>query len=169
MRSLIALAVFLFAIAPDAAGAQATQSSPRVAISGWHLECNPTSAKLACRILDQISQVPGGGLVLGITLNANAKGTTDMTLQAPLGVAVGTPVEISITAGATQTFPYVTCSQQGCFAAAAVNQPLLDAMRAGKAELKATYTLLDNNFNPHAVTVSLPLAGFSDVYDKLKS
>jgi invasion protein IalB len=168
MRSLTALAFFLLAASGVAAG-QTTQSSARVTISGWHLECNPTGAKVACRILNQISQAPSGGLVLGFSLNPNAKGTTDMTLQVPLGVAVATPVEISTSAVVTQNFPIITCSPQGCFAAAPVSDTLIAAMRAGKSEMKATYTLLDANFAPHAVTVSLPLAGFSEVYDKLKS
>lgn len=150
-------------------GTQTTSSTARVSISGWHLECNPNGSKLACRILNQISQSPGGGLLLGFTLNTGAKGVVNLTLEVPLGAAVNSPVTISMPAGVTENFPFVTCSQQGCYAAAAVDAPLLSAMRAGKADMKATYTLLDGNLNPHAVTVSLPLTGFSEVYDKLNT
>ncbi|MGH7685096.1 MAG: invasion associated locus B family protein, partial [Vulcanimicrobiaceae bacterium] len=141
-----------------------------VSISGWHLECNPSgAAKLACRILNQITQTPGGALLLGFTLSQGAKGAVDLTLQVPLGAGVNSPVTIGMPGGATENFPFVTCSQQGCFAAATVDAPLLSAMRAGKAEIRATYTLLDNNLSPHGVTVSLPLTGFAEVYDKLNT
>lgn len=168
--SFIALAVLGCLAAVQApGGTQTTSSSARVAISGWHLECNPNGAKLACRILNEITQSQGNGLLLGFTLNQGAKGAVNLTLEVPLGAAVNAPITISMPAGVTENFPFVTCSQQGCFAAAAVDAALLSAMRAGKSELKATYTLLDTNLNPHAVTVSLPLTGFAEVYEKLGS
>lgn len=167
---IAALAALVCLVAVQApGGTQTTSSTARVSISGWHLECNPNGAKLACRILNEITQSPGNGLLLAFTLNQGAKGAVNLTLEVPLGAAVNTPVTISMPAGVTENFPFVTCSQQGCFAAAAVDTALLSAMRAGKAELKATYTLLDTNLNPHAVTVSLPLTGFSEVYEKLNT
>ena len=168
---IAATAVLLCLAAVQAPGeSQSTSSTARVAISGWHLECNPgTGAKLACRILNQITQSPGGGLLLGFTLNQGMKGAVNLTLEVPLGAAVNSPVTISMPAGVTENFPFVTCSQQGCFAAAAVDAPLLAAMRGGKAEMRATYTLLDGSLNPHAVTVSLPLTGFDEVYAKLNT
>ena len=167
---ILAVAALVCVTAAQAPGsAQTAASTARVSISGWHLECNPSGAKLACRILNEITQSQGNGLLLGFTLNQGAKGAVNLTLEVPLGAAVNAPITISMPAGVTENFPFVTCSQQGCFAAAAVDAALLSAMRAGKSELKATYTLLDTNLNPHAVTVSLPLTGFAEVYDKLNT
>lgn len=169
-RAIAMFSVLVCLAAVQAPGrTQTTSSTARVSISGWHLECNPSGAKLACRILNQISQSPSGGLLLGFTLNEGANGAVNLTLEVPLGAAVNSPVTISMPAGVTQNFPFVTCSQQGCYAAAAVDAALLSAMRAGKAEIKATYTLLDGNLAPHGVTVSLPLTGFAEVYEKLNT
>jgi invasion protein IalB len=167
MKTSIAALCALLCLAVAQAPSAAQTASSRVSISGWHLECNPSGANLTCRILNQITQTPGGGLLLGFTLNQGVKGATNLTLEVPLGAAVNAPVTLNMGNGVTQDFPFVTCSQQGCYAAAAVDAALLKAMRDGKAQMKATYTLLDTNLAPHAVTVSLPLTGFSEVYDKL--
>lgn len=169
-------ALFLYCFycfaAPAFAATGPTQSggttTANVAITGWKLECDPTKSGVACRALDTIVQAQNGGLVIGLSLNVGPDGKTYLTINAPLGTSLRTPVGLSIAGGASQNFPFLTCSQQGCFATGSIDADLLAAMRAAKSNLTVTYGVLDANLAEHDVTASLPLSGFSQVYDKLK-
>ena len=172
MRSAFALLALLLCAAPayaatPAAPAAATTQQASVAITGWRLECNPTKNALACRALDDIVQ-SNGGLVIGFSVMSPSDGTAVLTMTAPLGISVHTPVGVSVVGGPSQEFPFLTCSQQGCFATAKVNADLLAAMRASKGDLKVTYSVLDSNLAEHTVTATLSLTGFPAVYDRLK-
>ena len=173
MRSAFALLSLLLCAAPAYAATPApsatagTTQQASVAITGWRLECNPTKNALACRALDDIVQA-NGGLVIGFSVSSPNEGTAVLTMTAPLGISVHTPVGVSVTGGPAQQFPFVTCSQQGCFATAKINADLLAAMRASKGDLKVTYGVLDANLAEHTVTATLSLTGFPAVYDRLK-
>jgi invasion protein IalB len=173
MRSFVALLFVFFVAQPafaatPAPAAASGSTQARVAISGWHLECDPGQSSLTCRVLNQIVQTPSGALLIGFAFTSTADGKTVLTMQVPLGASVASPIGVSIAGGPSQNFSYVTCSQQGCFAAGTVNADLLAAMRTDKGNVLVTYTILDNNLVGHGVTASLSLSGFSQVYDRLK-
>ena len=167
-------AALLFAFAAPAVAATpapqggATTTSANVAVTGWKLECDPGKTTLACRALDQILQSSNGALVIAFTVLPTADGKTVLTMNVPLGTSVRTPIGVSVTGGPSQTFQYLTCSQQGCFATGTMNADLLAAMRAGKGDMRVTYAVLDSNLAEHEVTASLSLAGFAQVDDRLK-
>jgi invasion protein IalB len=168
MKRLSLLACLLLLAAQPAIAQQAPAASQtRFNITGWRLECD-AQTKLACHLSNQITQLPTGGLIISMTMVPVASGKTQLTLQVPLGAAVGTPIIVNLGNGVTQNYPYLTCSQQGCFATATVQDAVLAAMRAGKGEMKVTYTLLDQTLAPHDINASIALTGFSEVYDKLK-
>jgi invasion protein IalB len=174
MKYVWAALLFCIAIAAPAMGAtpppqsSGTTTSANVAVTGWKLECDPGKTTLACHMLNQIVSSSNGALVIGFTIVPRSDGQTMLTMQVPLGTSVRTPIGVSVTGGPSQTYQFLMCSQQGCFAAAPINADLLTAMRAGKGELRVTYALLDTNLVEHDVTASLSLAGFSQVYDRLK-
>jgi invasion protein IalB len=152
--------------APDAPAA--TTQSARVGVSGWRLECDPTNTTaLACHVLNSIVQ-QNGGLVISFTFSPTPDGKTLLTMQTPLGVAIRTPIAVSVAGGPSQNFTFMFCSQQGCYATGAINNDLLTAMKTGKGDLHVSYGLLDNNLAEHGITASLPLAGFADVDARLK-
>jgi invasion protein IalB len=152
--------------APQAAGT--TTTSANVGITGWRLECDPGKTSLACRALDSIVQSSNGGLVIGFTVAQTADGKSVLTMNVPLGTSVRTPIGVSVADGPSQAFQFLTCSPQGCYATGALNADLLAAMRAAKGDLRVTYDLLDGNLVAHTVNVTLPLAGFAQVDDRLK-
>jgi invasion protein IalB len=173
MRSLFGL-LFVACITAPAYGATpapaipaATSAQARVSISGWHLDCNPGKTALTCRVSNQIVQNPGGALLIGFIFGATSDGKTALTMQVPLGASVSSPIGVSITGGPSQSFSYLTCSQQGCFATGSVNADLITAMRSDKGEIHVTYTMLDDNLAGHDVTATISLSGFSQVYDRL--
>lgn len=168
MRNIV-LATCLVFFVPAAAHAAtpAPSANQQVTISGWRLECDPGKTKLSCRVLNQITQSPSGALILGFMLNTTPEGKPRVTLQVPLEAAVAAPVIVSA-GGGSQSFPYLTCSQQGCFATAVVENSLLAAMRNERAQLQIVYSLFDASLGSHNVTVTLPLNGFSELADKLK-
>jgi invasion protein IalB len=151
--------------APPPAG---TTTAANVAITGWRLECDPGKTALACHANNSIVQSSNGALVIGFTVAQTADGKTIMTMNVPLGTSVRTPMGVSVVGGPSQSFQFLTCSQQGCYATGTVNADLLAAMRDAKGDLRVTYDMLDGNLVPHTITASLPLAGFSQVDDRLK-
>lgn len=170
MKNACALLLFFALAAPAYAATpapQAQQQQASVAVTGWRLECDPMKSSLLCHARDQILQSGSGALIIGFDLTPAPDGKTNLTVNVPLGTSVRTPVVVSI-GGPSQNFSFLTCSQQGCFATGVINGDLLAAMRAGKGDMKVTYAILDNNLGEHAVTASLSLAGFSEVYDRLK-
>jgi invasion protein IalB len=167
-------AALLFAIAAPALGATpapqaGTTTSANVAVTGWRLECDPGKTALACHANNSIVQASNGALVIGFTVAQGADGKTIMTMNVPLGTSLRTPMGVSVAGGGpSQSFQFLTCSQQGCYATGTVNADLLAAMRDAKGDLRVTYDVLDNNLVPHTITASLPLTGFSQVDDRLK-
>ncbi len=134
--------------------------------SGWKLECDPVKGSLACHGTDQV--LTNGGLVIGFTVAGQGDGKIGLTMNVPLGVSVRTPVTVAAGSESSQTFTYLACTQQGCFATGTMNADLLAAMRAGKGDLRVSYVLLDGSLREHTVNATLPLAGFSEVSEKLK-
>ena len=166
--AILALSFLLGAAAPvSAATPPPNAQAANVAITGWKLECDPVKATLACRAMDQIL-AQNGALVLSFMLADDAAGKTVLTINTPLGISVKTPVGVSVAGSATQSFPFLTCSQAGCFATGPVNADLLAAMRGAKSDLKVTYDVLDTGLNERAVTATLSLTGFAAVADRLK-
>lgn len=174
MRNAFALLLVLLCAGPayasttpaSAPAASAQQAS--VGITGWRLECNPTKGALACRALDDILQAPSGALVIAFAVSETADGKAVLTMTAPLGISVHTPINVSVAGNGSQDFPFLTCSQQGCFATGKINADLLSAMHGSNGDLKVTYGVLDANLAEHTVTASLSLNGFPAVYDRLK-
>jgi len=134
--------------------------------SGWKLECDPVKGTLSCHAMDQV--LTNSGLIIGFTVTGQGNGKIGLTMNVPLGVSVRTPVTVAAGTGPSQSFSYLACTQQGCFATGTMNADLLGAMRAGKADLRVSYVILDGNLAEHTVNATLSLAGFADVSDKLK-
>jgi invasion protein IalB len=172
MRFIAALLVLAGFAAPVSAAtpapdASAATQSTRVGVSGWRLECDPTNTtSLACHVLNSI-QAQNGAQLISFTVSPAPDGKTILTMQVPLGAAVRTPIGVSVAGGPTQSFTYLTCSQQGCYATGAINSDLLASMKAGKGELRVSYGILDNSLAEHGITASLSLTGFADVYARL--
>ncbi|HTV93373.1 MAG TPA: invasion associated locus B family protein [Verrucomicrobiae bacterium] len=145
-----------------------TTTSANVAVTGWRLECDPGKTALACHANDSIVQSSNGGLVIRFTVAQTADGKTILTMNVPLGTSVRTPIGVSVAGGPSQSFQFLTCSQQGCYATGSLNSDLLAAMREAKGDLRVVYDVLDNNLVPHTITASLSLVGFSQVDDRLK-
>ena len=172
MRSAFALVFFLCAApayaATPASSAPPTTQQAAVAVTGWRLECDPVKTTLACHALDNIVQAQNGALIVGLAISSNADGKAVLTTTVPLGTSVHAAVSVTVAGGPTQQFPFLTCSQQGCFATGTINADLLTAMRAAKGNMSVTYGVLDANLAEHTVTASVSLAGFPAVYDRLK-
>ncbi len=169
MRYACAVLLLFCVAAPAYAATPAPQgggTTSSVTVTGWRLECDPGKTALACHGLNSL-QAQNGAPIIAFRVASTADGKTALTINTPLGISVRTPVTLSV-AGATQSFPFLTCSQQGCFATGIINADLLAAMRAGNGALGVSYALLDAGLNERGITASLPLTGFSQVYDKLK-
>lgn len=170
MKLLSAVALFAMssgvASAATPAAPAAATSTTQAKTSGWKLECDPIKGALTCHAVDQVAT--NGGLIVAFTLAAQNDGKVVLTMNVPLGVSVRTPISLAVGNGPSQSFTYLACTQQGCFATGTMNADLLGAMKAGKGDLRVSYGYLDAGLGEHSVNATLSLNGFAEVTDKLK-
>jgi invasion protein IalB len=131
--------------------------------AGWRVECTNGGKSLDCRAVAQIVQQDNNQLVAALVVRVPPETKKPvMMLQLPLGISVNAPVSLAA-GGASQSLTIQTCTPAGCFAGAPVTQAMIGALRS-QTQLRIVFENLDKG----AVTVSLPLAGFSAAYDKVK-
>jgi invasion protein IalB len=148
-----------------AAAAEQTTASIAAVGSNWRVECSSDGKVLDCRAVQQVVARENQQLVAGLTVRVPAETNKPvMMVQMPLGVLVSEGVDFSIDEGKPERFNIQTCNQQGCFVGTTLADAMLAAMRIGK-QLRIVF----RNDNKQAITVTMPLAGFSLVYDKVKS
>jgi invasion protein IalB len=147
------------------AAADQTTSSIAAVGSSWRVECTTNGQALDCRAVQQVLTRENQQLVAGLTVRVPAETKKPvMMIQMPLGVMVSEAVDLVVDDGKPEQFNVQTCNQQGCFVGAPLADNLLTAMRNGK-QLRIVF----KNGNKQAITVTMPLAGFALVYDKVKS
>ena len=153
------------AAAPAPAAPDQTTSSVAAAGGNWRVECSSDAQALDCRAIQQIVTRENNQLIAGLVVRVPAETKKPvMMVQTPLGVMVSEGVDLIVDDGKPERFKIQTCNQQGCFVGTPVAEPLLAAMQTGK-QLR----LIFRNGNSQAITVTMPLTGFSLVYDKVKS
>lgn len=159
---------------PAAQGQAAPQAQPApdqttasIAANGsnWRVECSVNGQALDCRAVQQVVTRENQQLVAGLTVRVPAETKKPvMMVQIPLGVLVSEGVDFAIDESKPERLSIQTCNQQGCFVGTVLPESVVAAMRAGK-QLR----ILFQNANKQSITVTMPLAGFGLVYDKVKS
>lgn len=148
-----------------AAASEQTTASIAASGSSWRVECSVNGQALDCRAVQQVLTRENQQLVAGLTVRVPAETKKPvMMVQIPLGVLVSEGVDFVIDESKPERLSIQTCNQQGCFVGTVLPDTVVAAMRAGK-QLR----ILFQNSNKQAITVTMPLAGFGLVYDKVKS
>jgi invasion protein IalB len=160
-----AIAAVLLSLAFQAwTGPQAWAQATAAASGGWRLECTNEGKALDCRAFLQAVQRDSNQVVTGVTIRVPPETKKPvMMIQLPLGILVAEPMSIRVDQGNPERLAIQTCTPSGCYAGSPLSDKLLEAMRSGKQLIIA----FQNN-NKQTVSVDLPLAGFTPVYEKLK-
>jgi invasion protein IalB len=149
----------------DTTSAPQTTASVPAAGGSWRVECSSDGKVLDCRAVQQVVTRDSQQLVAGLTVRVPGETKKPvMMVQLPLGVSVSEPVGFAVDEQKPEQFKIQTCNQQGCFVGSPLADGLLAAMQSGK-QLRIVF----QNANTQAVTVTMPLVGFTLAYDKIKS
>lgn len=149
----------------DTTAAPQTTASVPAAGSSWRVECSGDGKVLDCRAVQQLVTRDSQQLVAGLTVRVPGETKKPvMMIQLPLGVSVSEPVGFAVDEQKPEQFKIQTCNQQGCFVGSPLADGVLAAMQSGR-QLRIVF----QNANTQAVTVTMPLVGFTLAYDKIKS
>ena len=131
--------------------------------SGWRVECANAGKTLDCKAIEQVVDRANSRVLASMTVRVPAETKRAvMLVQLPLGISVSDPVRITM-AGTVKNYPIQTCTQTGCFVGSPLSGHTLDQMRNGQQ-----IGIAFKNLDKQTVTVTMPLAGFGPVYDKIR-
>jgi invasion protein IalB len=143
--------------------AQEAEAVPAFSGSGWQVQCGNDGTGLDCSVVQQIARTDTGGPVAALTLRLPAEtGVPVLMVQLPLGIQVTAPVTLQVDGGGAENISLQTCTVAGCFAGTQISETLLARLKDG-AQLIMGFQRADGQ----AVTMTIPLAGFTLAYQKL--
>ncbi len=162
-RFAVALGLFAAALgAPEPAGAQ---GAVRAKHGDWETRCEtpPGAAYEQCAaVMSVVDQERPNLTLVIIVLNTADRKARLMRVIAPLGVLLPAGVSLRIDDQDAGRLNFLQCLANGCIAQLALDQPLLDKLKAGK-----TMTLGIFQTPEQGVGVPASLAGFKEAYEQL--
>lgn len=167
----VARAVVCLALSSWTAMAQtdtntANTSNAETIISNWLTQCfGPTrEAEVDCTLERSISLKQTGQLLAKLSIRVPSETRAPVLLvQTPHGLFLPTGLELQIDDGIVERINLNTCDANGCYGATDLSTETLNEMIRG-ANLKLKFQNLAKN----TITVSLPLTGFTDAFNKVK-
>jgi invasion protein IalB len=138
-------------------------AQPTPAPPTWRVNCTNTKIGLDCRAL-QILFVKTGQRVMTVAVRlAPDTKKPEMLLALPLGAYLPAGVSLQFGNEPPKTLPIESCDPSGCLAQTVMSETELATMLKGS---DVTVSLQNLKRNP--VTYTVPVAGFSQVYAKIK-
>ena len=154
-----------FVAALGASGAGEAEGSIRAKHGDWETRCEtpPGAAYEQCAVVMSVvdEERPNLTLVI-IVLNTADRKTRLMRVIAPLGVLLPAGVSLRIDDQDAGRLNFLQCLANGCIAQLALDQPLLNKLKAGK-----TMSLGIFQTPEQGVGVPASLAGFKEAYEQL--
>jgi len=162
---LFAGAVLSLAALAAADAAQAQQGVVRAKHGDWETRCEtPAGASYEqCAVVLSVFDQDRPNLTLVvIVLNSADRKALLMRVVAPLGVLLPAGVSLKIDNEEATRLNFLQCLANGCIAQLALDDKLLEKLKAGK-----TATLGIFQTPEQGVGVPAPLAGFKEAYEQL--
>jgi len=159
MRLLRAAVIIAALIVPPHSGQAADAVEPL-----WHKSCGQDAdGRLFCAVEQFAVAMPQKTVLLHISFSmAAAPNEARMIVTAPLGVLLASGLTLSIDGAKPIALPFERCTEQGCEAAAALDQSALAQFSRGKT-LTVRYAVSDAK----AADVPIRLQGFTDALKSL--
>lgn len=158
--------------APAAGGAApATPQQPQVmeivkdTFGDWQVRCAPEGNECFMYQLALDGQKNPVAEVSILKLPEVAEAEAGVTVVTPLGTLLPDGLALQIDGGETRQYPFVWCSQVGCFSRFGLAKPTLDGMKRGKA---GKITLVSVGAPQTPVVLALSLTGFTDAWNSLE-
>ncbi len=161
----IAVGLGFFAAALGVCGAAEAQGAVRAKHGDWETRCEtpPGAAYEQCAaVMSVVDQERPNLTLVIIVLNTADRKARLMRVIAPLGVLLPAGISLRIDDQDVGRLNFLQCLANGCIAQLALDQPLLDKLKAGK-----TMTLGIFQTPEQGVGVPASLAGFKEAYEQL--
>ena len=159
------LSVLPFAAAALAPGAAEPQGAVKARHGDWETRCEtpPGASYEQCAIvLSVVDQERPNLTMVVIVLNTADRKARLMRVIAPLGVLLPAGVGLHVDDEDAGHLNFLQCLANGCIAQVALDEKLLERLKAGK-----TMTLGIFQTPEQGVGVLAPLAGFKEAYEQL--
>lgn len=156
--------------APEADAGAAPAQEPEVmevvrdTFGDWQVRCAPDGEECFLYQLALDGEKNPVAEVSLVKLPAGGEAVAGVTIVTPLGTLLTNGLLLQIDTGETRQYPFVWCSQVGCFSRFALAQTSIDAMKRGKTG-KLTLVSIGNPQQP--VILNLSLTGFTDAFNSL--
>ena len=164
---LILVAVALIAVGAGAfffmAGGGNEPANATYSFDDWQMHCQAEKTGRVCGLTQQLVDRQAGRAVLQVSFGAAPNGAHVLGVVVPLGVSVPDGVTLQV-ADATRKFEYSQCLPGGCIASLAVDDALIDKM---KATPDAKLAVIDRTGKP--VVMPISLKGFGPAIEKMNA
>jgi invasion protein IalB len=164
--ALLSLAAgLMLAVSHGLAAGPETQGIVRDKHGDWAVRCEtpPGAAHEQCAaVLSVVDQQRPNLVLVVIVLNTADRKARLMRVIAPLGVLLPPGITLRIDNAEAGRLSFLQCVPNGCIAQLAMDESLLDKLKAGK-----TATLGVFQTPEQGVGVQAPLAGFKEAYEQL--
>ncbi|MGH1351152.1 MAG: invasion associated locus B family protein [Methyloligellaceae bacterium] len=165
LRKLIALPVLSAALCFSTLALAKEEKKEAPSRLPWIVNCASNGANVNCVATQQLFLQKTRQLLLGITVRVPPKSRTGvMMVQLPHGLHLPAGITLEVDEGGEVKQAIQTCNVQGCFVGMTIETGLLKKMQTGKA-ISITF----KNQNKKDVKIGVPLKGFAEAYQKLKS
>lgn len=133
-------------------------SSNRVTVGDWAIECLTDSAPDQCQLYQRIlTQDPNTVALIAALAWSQRDNTLLAQISLPLGSDLTSPPSLNINGEAVASFAWSRCLSTGCLIEAPLPEPLVAALLRGE---NATFTVVQPNAGPIAIPLSL--VGFGE-------
>lgn len=131
----------------------------------WIVNCASNGAAVNCVTSQRLFLQKSRQLLLGITVRVPEKSKTGvMMVQLPHNLHLPAGISLKVDEGSDVKQTIQTCNVQGCFSGMKIDSSLLKGMQTGK-----TIFITFKNQNKKDVKIGVPLKGFAEAYQKIKS
>jgi len=150
--------------APPAAAAVAPAADQWVTASNhqnWLLRCRtdvPTQGPDSCVGLLELVNADSNNLVLAWLVAPGADGSLVGTFQTPLGIQVGSGIDLQFGDAPVRKIGFASCGTQYCLASTLMDEAFIAEASAAE-RMQAVIVTQEGQ----AVTLGIPLAGFTDI------
>ena len=130
----------------------------------WIVNCASTGAAVNCVASQQLYVQKTRQLLLGITVRVPKSKPGVMMIQLPHGLHLPGGIALKVDENSEVKESIQTCNVRGCFVGMKIDTSLLKNMSKGK-----TLFVTFKNLNKKDVKIGVPLKGFPEAYNKIKS
>jgi invasion protein IalB len=129
----------------------------------WQIQCEGAGTGLDCRVSRNVMMQQTGRRLVAVVLRRPSKTEPPaLMLHLPHGLFLPAGATLQVDATKSEALQLQTCDDKGCYAGVTMRSDLLAQFQKG-----TMLTVAFQDLQKRTISVPVPLAGFSEAYQKL--